>query len=614
MKEIDLEIGHFISLNDIYENIKNGVGEVFDNQSKKWLFSIDKAMNIKIFEPICPHQGMSIKESNGNFFCTGHKWIFDKDGKNEFEGGSKLNEIDFLTDGDRINLKYNQAKKHNTSNTINLSPTIDFVSHASLVVSNSEYSFITDPWTLESTYSGNWVHWPPGKKEIDYTQIDHIFITHEHPDHLHPESLLQFPKDKMIFYPKFISGRIEKKLANLGFRNIYGVDFDEEFKINENYKFYFNRPSHRWEDSILQVNFYGFKWLNMNDAGYFHDDWRIWEDIDLLTAAFDVFASDFPMCWELNEKQKRSRIELSKRSMLSHLTSICDTVKPKFYLPFASFWRLDPKKFTELESKMNHLSIREIRERFKTENIQVKLLDLLPGERFDFDSMELSKKIKGREQFLNGNSNSGMERSYQYRNNSECSGKDHKAVANQISDYMSKLVKVKNFFKCENLEFNLICECGDYNELFKFEIKNHIILNENSPRIQAKVHIDKLKQWINDEVTWEELRIGYWIKFSRNQEVYTPNFLRMLAFGPAALSLKYESETWGNSSQIALMPIGELVKINSEVVSRVLNRAGLPCLSCKHFQSENLGDVVKIHKLTSDDVQFLYAELETIIN
>jgi nitrite reductase/ring-hydroxylating ferredoxin subunit len=110
MKEMNFEIGHFIPLKDIYGNVKNGVGEVFDNQSKKWLFSIDKAMNIKIFEPICPHQGLSIKESNGNFFCTGHKWIFDKDGKNELEGGSKLNEIDFLTDGDRITLKYNQAK------------------------------------------------------------------------------------------------------------------------------------------------------------------------------------------------------------------------------------------------------------------------------------------------------------------------------------------------------------------------------------------------------------------------------------------------------------------------------------------------------------------------
>lgn len=613
MKGTDIEIKHFIALNDIYSNVKNGVGTVLDNSANMWLFAIDSEKNIKIFEPICPHQGMLVREANANFVCNGHKWIFDKDGKNELQGGSRLNEIDFLIDGDLIHLKYNKDQRLKSSNTINLSPTIDFVSHASLVVSNSEFSFITDPWTSESTYSGNWVHWPPGKKVIDYSKIDHIFITHEHPDHLHPESLVQFPKDTVVFFPKFISGRIDKKLANLGFHNIYGVDFDQEFKVNENYKFYFNRPSHRWEDSILQVNFYGFKWLNMNDAGYFHDDWRIWEDIDLMTASFDVFASDYPMTWDFTDKTKQSKIQLSRRSMLNHLTSICNKVRPKYYLPFASFWRLDPIKFSKLESEMNHLTINEIKREFDHKVIKTKLLDLLPGEKFNFSNLQQSNRIKNREEYLEGLSNFNLELVRQNKGNDDCRLADHKAVAIGIRDYMHNLLKVKDFFKCETLEFNLVCECGEFNDVFKFENENNIKLNKRILSLQAKVGMDKLAKWIKDEVTWEELRIGYWIKFSRNQEVYTPNFLRMLAFGPDALHLKIDSEIKLRNFDIGLYSIQELVDINSDLVSRVLNRAGLPCLSCKHFQGEKLQDVISIHKLTSDDTQFLYAELGEIL-
>jgi nitrite reductase/ring-hydroxylating ferredoxin subunit len=436
---------------------KDGTFVAIDSMGKEWLVSIENG-SLRIFFNECPHQGQPLKASNSKFVCTGHNWTFGINGENFVKNGQCLKEFkDFHVAADKCVINWTETPRQKTSGTIPVDLSLTFFSHACIGLSANNFSLLTDPWLENSTYDGNWVHWP-AMREIQSAQPDVIVITHEHPDHFHDKSLLRFPSDTLIVVPNYLNRNLFQKVKNLGFKNVVSLNYNETYQVVEGVRIQFLRPSSKWEDSILDLDFFGFKWLNVNDAGYVSSEEWLSSNYHLLTATFDVFASDYPMMWQnIDERKKVRHIEESKKSALNHIVRLSKLANSKYFLPFASFWRLNPSKFADLELKMNHLTLDEIHDFFKLSKSESVVLDVLPGESFSFNRDDLLSARPNREMVKSG---IYPIEAVEIDSINDCDGSLCQDMIKDTAEFLQEMSLYSEFFRSEDVNLQIMCNCG----------------------------------------------------------------------------------------------------------------------------------------------------------
>ncbi len=588
-----------------------GTAVVSDNYGKEWLIALE-GESLRIFFNQCPHQGQPLKASNSKFVCTGHNWTFDQYGENSIKNGQCLNELrGFEVRENKCYLLWEEPNREEFKGSIPDDLQLIFHSHACLEISSQDFRLITDPWTEPTTYDGNWVHWP-NRINTPINNPNAVIVTHEHPDHFHEQSIEKFPKDTLIIIPRYLNMNLREKIQNLGFENLVELDFNNTFTVSNNVKIKFLRPSSKWEDAVVDLDFFGFRWLNVNDAGYVSSEELLASNYHLLTATFDVFASDYPMMWKSVEQRSKTRhIEVSKTSALNHVLRLSRLANADYYLPFASFWRLNPAKFADIESAMKHLTLYEIHNYFQKNNSKTRVLDLIPGETFSFELNKVLNSRPEREQIKNGKYSVEAE---PLKLSKTCTGELCEDLMEEAQAFLVKLAGYSSFFRSEDVEFSMFCVCGN---LIVRQFFGDDYLADDKCDISAEIPIEQLENFILNGYSFEALRIGYWIQFSRNKNVYTPNFLRLLAYGE---SVKYldnilESRENFDVDQVSVdkVPLAQLLNIDTEMFARLLNRSGLPCVTCKHLNQETLGDVIDIHRLSKQDSDFLRAEVSYLL-
>lgn len=577
-----------------------------DNYGKEWLISVE-GESLRIFFNECPHQGQPLRASNSKFVCTGHNWTFDQYGENLVKNGQCLKELrEFELREDKCYLFWDEPNREEFKGTIPKDLELTFHSHACLEIASQDFRVITDPWTEPSTYDGHWVHWP-NRIHTTMKNPNAIIVTHEHPDHFHEQSIAKFPIDTTIIVPKYLNMNLGKRIRNLGFENVIELHFNQTFSISENVTIQFLRPSSKWEDAVVDLDFFGFRWLNVNDAGYVSSEEFLVSKYHLLTATFDVFASDYPMMWKSVEQRKKDRhIEVSKTSALNHVLRLSKLANAEYYLPFASFWRLNPAKFATMESEMKHLSLNEIHNHFQTNKSETQVLDLIPGETFSFARNEILEARPNRKQIKNGEY-SAVE--VPMASSKICKGELCEGLMGETQAFLLKLSGYSSFFRSEDVELSMFCTCGT---LIAKQFFGEDYLAENKCDISVDIPIEQLENFILKGYSFEALRIGYWLQFARNKNVYTPNFLRLMAYGESVKYLEFSSRLKENYD-LDKVPLAELLDLDTDMFARLLNRSGLPCLTCKHLNQETLGDAIDIHRLSKQDSDFLRSEVSWIL-
>jgi len=68
---------------------------------------------------------------------------------------------------------------------------IEYVTHASLLVRDSGFKLLTDPFYFFDPFVASFMcHFPPREiKPADFGTIDYLYSSHIHPDHSHPDTL-----------------------------------------------------------------------------------------------------------------------------------------------------------------------------------------------------------------------------------------------------------------------------------------------------------------------------------------------------------------------------------------------------------------------------------------
>ena len=88
----------------------------------------------------------------------------------------------------------------------NLNPNLEFINHASVLISNDDCSLLSDPWYQGDAFHKGWnLLYELQDEEIDslIDRTTHIWVSHEHPDHF-----------SIMFFKKF-GNKIKEKNIEL---------------------------------------------------------------------------------------------------------------------------------------------------------------------------------------------------------------------------------------------------------------------------------------------------------------------------------------------------------------------------------------------------------------
>lgn len=555
----------------------------------------------------CGHMGGSLKHSgSSNFVCKVHGWTYDLDGKNLNEGSPGLRKVKIVSEDAYTIVLLLPVKQARKQSDLIKDLIIKVHSHACLTLQYSETKLLFDPWLFGSAYYGSWHLQPdPVFNQTDIKPTG-IIITHPHPDHFHLDTLRRLDPNIPIYFPNFPSRLIEKGLSELNWKNINPVGWGEITRICENLSFEFLRPRSMWEDAAvlttLEDDGVVFQWLNLVDAGSVIDEFSL-PDLDLLSSAFDQGASGYPLTWNHLDQVRKVRIlEEQKKQTLKLLPARSKRLKAKYFLPFAGHWRLGLSEHKEYADSIPHTSFSEIIQSFALEAENTEVLALKPGLQFNFFNKNTSE-------LQMSESPSGQLKEFDKIDFSV----DKFRISSLIENFekrMSLLQKSAFAFNVEPINFEVNVPEIDYKGKFNFPCP--VSTSEDIISISVEITAYIFKLFADGRANWDHIAIGYWGKWNRSPNVYPANFMRLLQSGDTTEYAVVGTMISASEGELLKSTVGDLIEKNPKAVGMVLNRAGLPCVTCTHSNAEKLSDALAIHNVDLDANPWIIKELMAI--
>lgn len=217
---------------------------------------------------------------------------------------------------------------------------VQFINHASVIVSNKKTSVLSDPWYTGDAFHKGWnlVH-ETERQDIEkvLNNVTHIWISHEHPDHFSISFFKTFGqkiKDLSItiLFQKTQDKRVYKFLTAQGL-NVQELDFNREFAITNDYKVTCIKDG--FYDSGLLIESHGEKILNLNDCEVTSPNRA--EEVFSITGVIDVLLTQFSFAaWKGGKENKRWRDKAASEKINTMKLQI-EKFEPQIVIPFASF-------------------------------------------------------------------------------------------------------------------------------------------------------------------------------------------------------------------------------------------------------------------------------------
>jgi hypothetical protein len=234
------------------------------------------------------------------------------------------------------------------------SPTIEFVNHASVIISYEDVSILSDPWFSGTAFHDGWrLMYELQDNEITdiLKKITHVYISHEHPDHFRP-AFLENKNIKNILIDRKVEflfqNTVDKRVVNFLKKNGYKVwELNENEKINLSDDVQVQIIKYDFYDSALIIKIPGIKILNLNDCPM-----REEKEINKFRKKhgnFDIVLSQYSYAaWKGGANNKIYR-ENAAKEKLESLERQATILNCKTLIPFANFVYFS----NELNSYMN---------------------------------------------------------------------------------------------------------------------------------------------------------------------------------------------------------------------------------------------------------------------
>ena len=234
------------------------------------------------------------------------------------------------------------------------SPTIEFVNHASVIISYEDVSILSDPWFSGTAFHDGWrLMYELQDNEITdiLKKITHVYISHEHPDHFRPAFLANKNIKNILIDRKvefLFQNTVDKRVVNFLKKNGYKVEeLNENEKINLSDDVQVQIIKYDFYDSALIIKTPSLKILNLNDCPMREDNEinkfkKKHGNLDIVLSQYSYAA------WKGGANNKIYR-ENAAKEKLESLERQATILNCKTLIPFASFVYFS----NELNSYMN---------------------------------------------------------------------------------------------------------------------------------------------------------------------------------------------------------------------------------------------------------------------
>jgi UDP-MurNAc hydroxylase len=394
---------------------------------------------------------------------------------------------------------------------------IQFINHASFVVSNGNKSILTDPWYTGSVFNNSWnLLYENRNKDIEkiLKNIDYIWISHEHPDHFSIpffktfKSIIQKKNIKILFQETY-DKRVIKFLKN---NNYDVVELKDNLKFIIDDNFQIKIVKYGIYDSAIIFYIDSKKIFNLNDCPIRSKKELVnfnksYGECDILLSQFSYAA------WKGEEKEIEKRISAAKEK-INTLNSQIEILQPKFYIPIASLiW------FSHIDNFFMNDSINKIVDLpSKILSKKIKIILMSPYEKQIINDLNQSIysinfwKDKYKEiNFFNKNhyissiqSKDLLENSKVYKN----------SIFNFNSKFLMKIFKVCSF----NYFFSPIkIYLSDLDIIYNFDFfKNDYISNKSINSFDVKFHSSSLNFIFKNLFGFDTLTVNGLFKVNKN--------------------------------------------------------------------------------------------------
>lgn len=266
-----------------------------------------------------------------------------------------------------------------------MKPTIEFINHASVLISSNNVSLLSDPWYQGDAFHKGWnlIHELTDEEINDLlTRVTHIWISHEHPDHFSISFFMKFREvivenNINILFQKTDDRRVESFLISKKF-NLTILETNKWVELGHDFKILNFKDG--FYDSGLAVKTCNMNFLNLNDCEI-KSDARC-EEVFKIVGECDVLISQFSYAaW----KGGKDNISWRKKAAQEKLDTLKLQVKkfnPKYLIPFASFVNFSNERNFYLNDSSNKPS--DVVNKFKSHDC-VEVLIMKPFDRFDFN-------------------------------------------------------------------------------------------------------------------------------------------------------------------------------------------------------------------------------------
>ncbi len=571
--------------------------------SNFWIFI--KVENSIVFFDECAHMGGKLK-FNGNFVCSNHGWTFKPDGSNVNPGSPGLRKINIKFENSEIIEFTIPSKIIQDRGVLNKKLTIEVISHATLLLTYGDFKVLFDPWIFGTAYYGSWHLYPSVAVQVSDLEIDAIIITHPHPDHFHLETLSMLDQSTPIYFPDFPSQIINRGLQEVNWKNVKPSSWGDSIRLSEDMNLTFLRPRSNWEDSATYITIEDegtvFTWLNLVDAGSVINEYAL-PKLDLLSSAFDQGASGYPLTWKhIKDNVKTEILNYEKRQNLQQLPARANQLSAMHFLPFAGHWRLGLPNHQKYAGQIPHTTFEEVEESFLLHCPETKVLKVPPGKMYDFLTQQVEESSINVVEYPDLPAVESPNELYDENGLSN--------VSIEFQRFMKILMSKSEAYKVEKVNFSVRSDGDDFHETFCFCSSE--FLTSAAIDITVEIPTKILILLASGKANWDHVAIGYWGTWDRAPNIYPANFMRLLQSGYTAPYSNKNFKVSKSDSAVLETAISDLIESNPSEVTRILNRAGLPCISCSRQNSETLKNAFEIHGLDLDSNPWVLSELRSL--
>ena len=261
----------------------------------------------------------------------------------------------------------------------NLAATIEFVNHASVLLSDGHTGVLADPWYFGATFHMGWsllVESDDAYIREVLKRTTHIWISHEHPDHFSPPFFKRYgelirARGITVLFQKTRDQRVYGFLRQNGFAV---TEMDDGAPLALSPGFVVRTVKSDLYDSALLAEVGGVRVFNLNDCpltskGDLQAFREKYGSCDVLLTQFSYAA------WKGGRAQRAWR-ERAAQAKLRAMQRQIDVLQPAACVPFASFVRFSHTLNAYMNDAVNQP--RQVRAKLKAG--RTKLIFMQPGE------------------------------------------------------------------------------------------------------------------------------------------------------------------------------------------------------------------------------------------